>query len=288
MSPLALLAVLTAAITHATWNLYAKRAAGALHFVWLYSVCGAALYTPAAVYMFWREAPALGPLQWLALTATAVLHLAYTLGLQAGYRVADLSLLYPLARGSGPLFAFFAAALLLGERVTALSLLGVALVVAGILLVSGLTRATVHTSRQGIAYGLGIGALIAAYTVNDGWAVATLLLPPVLVDYAGTLFRALVLTPHALRRWPRAKEELRQYWRPALVVGVLGPLGYILVLYAMRVAPVSHVAPARELATLVATFYGARLLKEPVGPLRAAGAACIVAGVLSLALAPAG
>ena len=68
---------------------------------------------------------------------------------------------------------------------------------------------------------------------------------------------------------------------------MLGPLGYILVLYAMQVAPISHVAPARELATLVGTYFGARLLKERAGPVRIAGAACIVAGVVSLAFADA-
>ena len=81
----------------------------------------------------------------------------------------------------------------------------------------------------------------------------------------------------------RVREEIREYWKPALVVSVLGPIGYVLVLYAMRVAPVSHVAPTRELATLIGTYFGARLLRERAAPSRILGALCIVAGVVSLA-----
>ena len=75
------------------------------------------------------------------------------------------------------------------------------------------------------------------------------------------------------------------YAKPAAVVGILGPLGYILVLFAMRIAPMSHVAPARELSTLVGTYFGSRLLREKAVPARLVGALCIVVGVVSLAFA---
>src|SRR6187399_2386985 len=110
----AFLAVLLAAATHATWNLYAKRAAGCRHFVWLYSTASAILYSPIVLWIILSERPQFGLLHWVAIGATAVLHLGYSLMLQAGYRASDLSLVYPLARGSGPLLSFFAAVLLLG------------------------------------------------------------------------------------------------------------------------------------------------------------------------------
>jgi drug/metabolite transporter (DMT)-like permease len=133
--------------------------------------------------------------------------------------------------------------------------------------------------------GAGRAFFIAAYTINDGWAVKVLLISPFLIDYTGNLFRVIVLSPQAWLDRARAREDIRTYAKPALVVALLGPLGYILVLYAMRVAPISHVAPARELATLIGTYFGARLLRERVSPARVAGAACIVAGVISLAFA---
>jgi drug/metabolite transporter (DMT)-like permease len=288
MPLIALAAVLLAALTHATWNLAAKRATGSRHFVWLYSVGSVIVYAPAVVWIVIAQRPQLGLIHYLALLATGVLHLCYSLMLQAGYRASDLSLVYPLARGSGPLMSFFAAVLLLGERVTWLSVVGVVLVVAGILLVAGLMREPHKAPRAGILFGLGTGVFIASYTVNDGYAVKVLLISPFIVDFAGNLFRVLVLTPGVLRDRSGVAHEAREYFKPAAVVSTLGPLGYILVLFAMQVAPISHIAPARELATLIGAYLGARLLKEKAAPSRIAGAACIVAGVVSLAFADAG
>ena len=109
------------------------------------------------------------------------------------------------------------------------------------------------------------GALIAAYTLNDGWAVKVLLISPFLIDFTGNLFRMLVLAPRAWRDRARVALEARVYRRPVIMVSVLGPLGYILVLFAMRLAPVSHVAPARELSTLVGAWFGSRMLREDSG-----------------------
>jgi drug/metabolite transporter (DMT)-like permease len=287
MPLIALAAVLLAAVTHATWNFAAKRAAGSRHFVWLYSVGAVIVYTPAVVWVVITQRPRFEIEHWLAVLATGVLHLGYSLMLQAGYRASDLSLVYPLARGSGPLLSFFAAVVLLGERITWLSVLGVVLVVSGILLVAGLTREPHKAPRAGILFGLGTGVFIAAYTVNDGYAVKVLLISPFIVDYAGNLFRIIVLTPAATRDRAGVAREAREYFKPAAVVSTLGPLGYILVLFAMQVAPISHVAPARELATLIGAYFGARILKERAAPSRLAGAACIVAGVVSLAFADA-
>src|SRR5580692_7635856 len=137
---LALIAVLLAAGTHATWNLSAKKAAGSRHFVWLYSVGSSLLYLPVILWIFIQQRPHFEARHYVALAATSVLHLGYSLSLQAGYRSSDLSLVYPIARGFGPLLSFTGAVLLLGERATALSGLGLVLIVAGILLVAGLTR----------------------------------------------------------------------------------------------------------------------------------------------------
>jgi len=285
MPALALIAVLLAALTHSTWNLYAKKAAGSRHFVWLYSVGSIVLYLPIIAWIMVYERPHLGTIEYLALTATAVLHTGYSLVLQAGYRTSDLSLVYPIARGSGPLLSFVGATILLGERPTVLAGLGLVLIVAGILLVAGLTREPHRAPKAGIFFGLLTGLFIAGYTVNDGWSVKSLALSPFIIDFSGNLIRVVVLTPLALRDLPGVAREVRVYAKPAAVVGVLGPLGYILVLFAMRIAPISHVAPARELSTLVGTYFGSRLLREKAVPARLAGAVCIVVGVVSLAFA---
>jgi drug/metabolite transporter (DMT)-like permease len=219
------------------------------------------------------------------LAATSVLHLAYSLSLQAGYRASDLSLVYPIARGFGPLLSFVGAVLLLGEHATLLAGLGLVFIVAGILLVAGLTREPHRAPRRGIFYGLLTGLFIASYTVNDGWAVKALAISPFVVDFSGNIARVLVLSPIAWRDKEQTMREIRVYGAPAAVVSLLGPLGYILVLFAMQVAPVSHIAPARELATLAGAYMGSRLLSERTTPERIIGAACIVLGVVSLSLA---
>ena len=138
--------------------------------------------------------------------------------------------------------------------------------------------------RAGIGWGAATGALIAGYTLIDGYAVKVLLLSPILVDYVGNLFRVPFLLPAALRDRGGFGEVWRAQWRAALVVAVLGPLGYVLVLYAVRLAPLSHVAPAREVSMLFAALIGGRLLGEGDRSLRLVGAACIAGGVGALAL----
>jgi drug/metabolite transporter (DMT)-like permease len=285
MPLLAIALVLLAACTHATWNLAAKRAAGSRHFVFWYSAVTVLLYLPVIVWLLLTTRPVFTATHWLALAATSVLHIGYSLSLQAGYRNADLSLVYPLARGSGPLLSFLLAVTLLGEQVSWVSVAGVLLIVSGIVLVTGLWLAGHRARGKGIVYGLGTGLFIAAYTINDGWAVKTLLISPFFVDYSGNLVRALVMTPSAWRDKTRCLEEIRSFRRPILIVSLLGPLGYILVLFAMQLAPISHIAPARELSTLVGTWLGARMLQEKSAPTRLIGAVLIVAGVVALAVA---
>lgn len=280
----ALALVLLAACTHAVWNLSAKRAAGCRHFVFLYSALSILLYLPVVTWILWCSRPEFTALHWLALLATGVLHLGYSLSLQAGYRASDLSLVYPVARGTGPLLSFFLAILLLDESAGPHALAGVLLVVAGITLVSGLLERRHKNLRQGMFWGLCTGSCIAAYTITDGWAVSVLLMSPFLVDYAGNLFRVIVLAPGVWRDRATAAADARSYLRHYATVSVLGPLGYILVLYAMQMAPVSLVAPARELSTLVGTLLGVVLLRERVTTARLLGVICIVSGVISLTL----
>src|SRR5215475_11109457 len=111
MTLLALGLVLLAAITHASWNVSAKYAADSQHFVWLFSAGSVLVYGPVVAAVVWVEQPVFTARHWLALAGTSVLHLAYSLALQSGYRHSDLSVVYPIARGTGPLLSFVAAVL---------------------------------------------------------------------------------------------------------------------------------------------------------------------------------
>jgi len=286
MTLLALGLILAAAVSHATWNLLAKRAGGGPAFVWLFGSLSSALYLPLAAGALWLSRPSLGWIEVGFLGGSALLHTGYFLLLQRGYAAGDLSLVYPLARGTGPLLATVAAIVLLGERPTGMALAGAGLVVLSVFVLAGGSRLLRRgpDARWAVRYGLLTGALIASYTLWDAYAVSALALPPLLVDWAQNFGRAGVLSPVALAR----RDQVRRLWRERRweVVGtaVLSPLSYILVLTALSFTPVSYVAPAREVSILVGAVMGSALLAEGEAARRLTAALGIVAGVALLAL----
>lgn len=292
MSATALALVVTAALLHSIWNIVAKKAGGDDRFALITALMLVTLWAPVGVWACWGVLPGWGWLEWGVLLGSAVVHLVYFSTLLRGYRLSDLTVVYPLARGTGPLLSSLGAVLLLGERLSFVGMLGVAAVTFGVFFIAGGPGfwAKVHDPAQrqrvrtGLAYGATTGALIAGYTLIDAYAVKVLLLSPIVVDYVGNLFRVPFLLPAALRDPAAFRQAWHMQWRYALVVAVLGPLAYVLVLYAVRLAPLSHVAPAREVSMLFAALIGGRLLGEGDRGLRIAGAACIAAGVVALAL----
>lgn len=287
MTGLALLLVLTAAVLHATWNLLAKRASGGIAFLWLFCLISAVIYAPVAVAVLWFQKPEMGWPQWIAVAGTLVLHTAYYIVLQRGYRLGDLSLVYPLARGTGPLLSTIAAIVLLGERPTPLALLGALLIVGCVFVIAGGGSPASRNEakvRWALRYGLWCGVLIAAYTLWDKQAVAVLLIPPLLLDWFNNLGRTVLLTPLALRHWGEVKDHWRRHRLEAVGIAILSPLSYILVLTAMTFTPVSYVAPAREVSILLGTLLGTRLLAEQGGGRRLWAAGGMVLGVVALAL----
>ena len=287
----ALALVLTAALLHALWNVVAKKAGGDHHFALLTVSMTVVLWAPAAVWFGVSGWAHWGAAEWLVLLASAVVHVLYFTVLLTGYRKSDLTVVYPVARGSGPLLAAGGAVILLGERLTLLGAVGVLAVCGGVFLVAGgprLLRSTGSAPARanalaGLRCGALTGLLIAGYTVIDGYAVKVLLIGPVVVDYVGNLLRVPILAPVAVRDPAGFAAAARTQWRHALVVATLGPLAYVLVLYAVQMAPLSHVAPAREVSMLFAALIGGRLLGEGDRGLRIAGAACIAGGVVALA-----
>jgi drug/metabolite transporter (DMT)-like permease len=279
--------VILAAVTHATWNLLAKRAAGVgAAFVFAYNLVACVAYAPWALWLIARgaltpSAPALG-----CIAASGLIHLAYSLALQRGYQLADLSVVYPVARGTGPLLSAVGAFLVLGERPGYLRVAGLVAVVAGIALIATDGRLGAFrrpAARDGVRWGGGTGALIAGYTVVDAWGVKALAIPPVVLDWCANSLRFILLAPAVLKNRKAALAAMRGHWGLAIGVGLLSPLGYILVLGALSLgAPLSVVAPAREMSMMVGALLGMIILREPVGAARLAGCAVLLSGVLLL------
>jgi multidrug transporter EmrE-like cation transporter len=224
--------------------------------------------------------PLWGAVEWGFIVASGVLHVVYYVTLLRGYRKADLTVVYPLARGTGPLLSSLVAITLLGERISALGALGIIGVVGGVFLIAGgpallraahdpAARARVH---KGLVYGVVTGAFIASYTVVDGYAVKVLLMSPILVDYISNFVRVALLAPVVLRDLPTAVlwsgSSLRCWWpwsAPSPTCWCCTPCA------------VFARGAAREVSMLVA------VLMVATSPAAACAAACSV-GVTALAL----
>jgi len=267
----ALLLALGAAALHAAWNvaLAGRRdipAATAIAF------CFAALvFTPVAVARWEVDSAAI---PYMAVSAG--LELAYVALLAGAYGRAELSVVYPVARGLAPVLVLLVGVAALGVGTSASEALGVLLVAAGVVLVRGLGR----SSSAGVGFGLAIGACIAGYTLADARGV----------DHADPLAYLVVvlalpafayLAMVALRGGnERLRAELG--WMP-IFIGLASFGAFAFALFALQRASAASVAAVRETSVVIAVALAAPFLGEQVGPRRLAGAALIVAGVAVLA-----
>lgn len=285
MPAFAFLLVVAAAVAHAIWNLLAKRSAQSRHLIWFAAVTEAVLFLPLAVWLLADSWSKLNSRSVGCLLATGFVHLLYAESLFRGYRKGDLSVVYPLARGSGPLLSFFGAILLLGERPSLVAGTGALLVTFGVLLLCG--GAAIFRrdgGREGLFWGAATGVTIACYTLIDGYSVRILALSPFLVEYAGNIVRAVVLTERARRYRNTLRDEYRRYWKQSLAISVLTMGAYVGVLFAMRLAPISRVAPLREMSMMIGAWFGVKFFGEKHGIRRMIASGLIAAGVAALAL----
>ncbi|MDQ7972701.1 MAG: DMT family transporter [Rhodocyclaceae bacterium] len=284
--------IVLAGLIHASWNIAAKKADGDARFAFQSSAFLALVWAPVGLWLGPSELPRWGLREWGFVVASGVLHVVYYVVLLRGYRRSDLTVVYPLARGSGPLLSSLVAVVFLGERLSWIGLAGIVGVVGGVFLVAGGPRLWRRTHdalqrervRKGIRYGVLTGTFIAGYTVVDSYAVKMLAMSPILLDYMGNFVRLGLLAPAVLRDRPTAARLWRAQWKYALLVAAISPVSYVLVLYAVQQAPISHVAPAREVSMLFAALIGGHLLREGDRLLRVIGALFIAAGVAALAL----
>lgn len=282
MNLLALVLILAAAVCHATWNLLYKQASGGPEFVWMHTSVSAVLLCPLALAVILLQRHQLAPRIAVAILVSALIHAVYFSLLRKSYGVGDLSLIYPLARGTGPALATAAAIWFLGERPTGIALVGCLLVVASILMFIG--PLTCRDPWYAILLGLLTGVSIGCYTVWDKFAVSGIRVEPVLMEWGITLGLSFLLAPLAASRW----NEVRQHWRAqrkrVLGVGLLAPLSYLLILTAMVFSPLSYIAPAREISILIGVMMGTRVLAEGHPTRRLLASAMMVCGVLALAV----
>ena len=291
MTPLSLGLVLLSALAHSTWNLLLKRSSEPEIFVWWLLVVEAVLMLPLGVVLFWLFP--IAPVGWLFVLATVILHVLYFILLGRGYAQGDLSVVYPIARGFGPMLVPILAVLLLRETVALPAILGIAAIVVGIYIISWtgelqrfLLRPWNIMRNTGARYAVLTGLTIAMYAIIDKRGVSHI--QPFLYLYLMSLGSAVLLFPYIHRKW--GIQAMGLTWRSnrtsIVLAGLLAFLAYGLVLTAFSLSRVSYVAPAREVGIVVGVLMGVLILKEPFGRVRLAGSSVIVLGLILIAVSP--
>lgn len=278
--------VLIASVAHAVWNLASKYKRGdTVVFVWLYTAASALVLVPVGAILVATGEQKFTWMLLVGVVVSAAFHLAYSLTLQAGYDRAELSVVYPVARGSGPILTMLIATLLLGERLTPLGIIGGLVVILGVLVVAGNPLGNGQRSPlSGVIWGVCTGAAIASYTLWDSYSITELELTPV-AYYAGTLLaQTIILAPGVFRRRALLGTSLRADAAPIAIVAVLSPLAYILVLFAMQTSPVALVAPLRESSIVIGSLLATRLFQEGHLARRLTGAVVVMVGIVAISL----
>jgi drug/metabolite transporter (DMT)-like permease len=276
MDALVFLAVLSAAVFHASWNALLKMRAEPRVATTLVAVASAVVAAPLAAYAGIPQAAA-----WPWLLASVTIHIGYFLGLSAAYRVGDLGQVYPIARGTAPLLTAVIATYWLGEQLGPRGILGVIVLAGGILLlaVKG-GRALQRFNGPAVAFALLTSLTTTSYTLVDGVGAR---LSGNAVAYTTWLF---VLSGVAMAIYGRLRigaqlvEECKIHWPIALGGGALSVAAYVIVVWAMTVAPIALVAALRETSVLFAAVLGTVLLREPLRMIRVAAAGLVLTGVL--------
>ena len=269
----ALALALGSAFLHAFWNLLIARAPDIEAATTVALVTGIVVFAPVAVLAWDADAAV-----WPYLAVTSLLQLAYFVALTTAYGRADLSFVYPIARGSAPVLVLLGALAILGEKASGAQVVGVLTIAAGVLLVRGIHgRATLGD----LALALTVGACIAAYTLVDSRGIRYA--SPIVYQELSMIPATIGFGLFVLRR--RGQAAVRLAIGPASIAAGLATFGaYILVLAALARAPAASVAAVRETSVVIATAFAIPMLHERVGPGRVAGAILVVAGVFLLAL----
>jgi len=172
---------------------------------------------------------------------------------------------------------------LFDERPGLAALRGTAGVVLGVWVIGGLGSSAGRSWATGVGYGLMCGTVIATYTIWDAHAVTALAVSPLVLMAGSSLVETVLLGPYAYTRRAEVADLWRRHRGPVLAVAVLSPVAYVLVLFALRYAPVSLVAPARELSIVIGSLGAWLVLGEPHPVRRLGGAVIVLAGVAAIA-----
>ena len=276
MSTITFLLVLTSALLHASWNLVAKRHAGNYSIIYL-SFLFSSVVTGVLAVPYVQEIT-ITPTLWFLLIVTGILHAVYGFVLTLTYKHGDISTLYPIVRGTGIGGSVILSMILLSERLTPISGVGVTLVISGIVVLS-YRRNRVATSLKAILLALTCGTFIMSYTIADKLLVADVHPIPVLA--ASQIISVLVFLPYVLlQKRNEMVETFKSKLKPVLLISAIATTSYLIILYVMQIAPVSRIVAVREASVVFGAIAGYVLLKEDFSRMRLIGVIGVLVGIL--------
>ena len=284
MSGTALAVVLFSAFLHTTWNFFLKKSENKIVFTWCFLIATLLMYWPLC-YVFWpaRPIPMVG---WFCILGSGCCCFLYFRFVAASYKFGDLSLVYPVQRGSGPLLIPVLAVIVLGEELSVTGVIGILLIVAGIYILHlrsfslpSLLEPLAALRGKATMYALAAGAINAVGSVIDKVGVA--LVFPLAYYYTFIGVAWVLLSFHVLASHRSdIRRELTLNWRPILAVGFLNFITYLSILFVLQFSKVSYVSAVREVSIVISTFFGILLLGEKNAPQKLTGALLICLGVI--------
>jgi drug/metabolite transporter (DMT)-like permease len=273
LDPLAFGLVMLSALMHAGWNAIAKRGGDGLVSMALIKLPNMAISLIVLAVAGLPNGPA-----WPYLLGSTVVNILYFYFLINAYRVGDLSVAYPVARGVAPLLVLALSFLLLGEVPTGGAIAGVVVISFGIFLIAMQRRAT-RQHYHAMLWAAGVGLCISIYTITDGAGARAGGNP---VGYVAMLniFTGIAVCGTAIwRRGPALGVALRTDWLNGLVGGTMMLASYTLVVYALTIAPMAPVAALRETSVVFAAIIGSMMFREPFGGQRFLAAVAVAVGI---------
>jgi drug/metabolite transporter (DMT)-like permease len=279
---LAFILIMAAAFLHAGWNLLAKASKNTAALMWWATALGTGGY---GVWLAIGPGIFLNSGSWLPFTVSALWEIGYFVTLVQGYSKGDLSLVYPISRGSAPILAALLGAIVFAERLPWMGYLGVVLMVVGIYVTSRQAELSgndgrIPTSlRISVMWALASGIFISIYSVSDKLAVAAT--PPLVYNWWVFAGNTILWMPFVWRKNSCSSNihELQNNWRNVVAAGVMTVSSYAAALVALSLTSASYVVAGRGLSVVIGALFGSLLLKEKFGWIRILGAMVMVAGL---------
>ena len=291
MPSFVILLILFSASIHVSWNALVKGRQDKLAFAWLTSVSSLILMTPLFIWSRLSQTPGhidAGIVRLAALSG--FFEACYMVLLYSAYRHADLSVVYPVSRGTAPVITALVGWFYVADRVSLPGGVAVCAVIAGVAIVarSGVTPRNHRTDRLGVTLAILTGLMIAGYQLVDRRAM-TLDQAPSALEFLCLIHVAIaVLLTGAvvagMTTWTRIRQEFRRGPAGVVCVSIGIPLAFYFIIVASKHANVTYITAARNIGIVISTAVGAVVFREKVTRARLAGAAAVVAGVIGLAL----